>query len=225
MFFIFYRFSNCLVLQNKIFSDYFNFLWGTNNIIIPNQVDINSKVKILKKNNNVFIYAGRFEKKKNLFFLIKVFYFFQKKKPNFKLLLVGSGSLKMNLIKLVNQKKIQDKVTFIDKTKNLEKYYKKSNYAIQVSKYEGLSNFLLESMYFGVPCIIKKFNYMPNFFNIRNSLIIDHADPELFANKICDLINNKAKIKKITKKAKDNIRKLNKSLIYQKWEKLFKTII
>jgi glycosyltransferase involved in cell wall biosynthesis len=68
-----------------------------------------------------------------------------KKKLNFKLLIVGSGTYKIKLEKFINKENMSHCVKIIPFQKNPFKFIKKADLFILSSKFEGLPNVLLEA--------------------------------------------------------------------------------
>ena len=72
---------------------------------------------------------------------------------NFKLTIIGDGSEKENLKKLVVEKKLKKKIFFLGEKKNVNHYFKNSDLFINCSLFEGFPNVVVEALSFGVPVI------------------------------------------------------------------------
>ncbi|CAM4235977.1 glycosyltransferase family 4 protein [Lacicoccus alkaliphilus] len=116
-------------------------------IRINNGIDTNTYTKKLptienlSKKYNIYVYAGRFEKIKGIDVLIESWYLtsqeFRKKN---KLLLLGKGSIDVkNLIR-------DDSIILIGEVTNVEEYLIENNIFVLPSRYEGISNALLEAI-------------------------------------------------------------------------------
>ena len=127
-----------------------NFNIRTKQIVIYNPYDINHIILLSKENiktpiqKKSIITVGSLSKRKNHQLLIKAFSNIKDK--NYKLYIIGEGEEKSNLIKLIKELKITDKVIFLGFDNNPYKYLSKSEIFILSSNSEGFPNALVESM-------------------------------------------------------------------------------
>ena len=108
------------------------------------------------KNKFVVGHVGRFTYAKNHFFLLNVFLEISKKRADAVLLLVGDGELHEAIIEKVNEMGLNQKVIFIGKVSNPEKFYSLVDVMIIPSVFEGLSLATIESQIAGVPAIVSE---------------------------------------------------------------------
>ena len=101
--------------------------------------------------DNYIMYAGRLEKQKGIEMLLQAFSMLDDKIVNLKI--IGSGSLKDNLMRQCNELGIEDRVTFIGHTTDIIKYYKKARIVAMTSYYEGFPNVLVEAIACGTPVV------------------------------------------------------------------------
>lgn len=99
--------------------------------------------------NEYILYVGRFYAEKNLKFLINAFSIFLKKNPSYKLLLIGDGDERAELIEQVRYLNISDSVIFHKPTSNPFAYMKKAKLLVLTSFSESLSNVVLEAVCLG----------------------------------------------------------------------------
>ena len=97
-----------------------------------------------EKNCFYFISVGGFRKEKNIHFLLDAFFII--KHLPVKLILVGSGSLREELEKKVDDLGMNNQVLFTGYDSNPYKYVKRSNCYILSSYVEGFPNVLLEAL-------------------------------------------------------------------------------
>lgn len=97
---------------------------------------------------------GRFEDQKDHVFLIDAFSSLLKEKKNFKLLLVGTGTLKKVIEKKVADYNIEDRVIFLENRSDVNNLLSASDLFVLPSKYEGLPVVLIEAQANGIPCLI-----------------------------------------------------------------------
>lgn len=132
--------------------------------IINNAIDIEkykfneeTRKKIRKQLNveDKFVigHIGRFSYQKNHEFLINVFYELQKIEKNVYLLLIGEGELKDSIQKRVDELKINNKVSFLGTTKEIENYLQAMDIFVLPSRFEGLPVTGIEAQANGIDCI------------------------------------------------------------------------
>lgn len=112
--------------------------------------------KKLKITDSTFVYGavGRLEEQKNHRFLIQRFAEVAKQKNNVKLLLVGNGKLKDQLIKLAQQLGVRDKVIFAGIKDDVNDYLQAMDMFVFPSIYEGLGIALIEAQASGLPSLV-----------------------------------------------------------------------
>ncbi|MDN3715952.1 glycosyltransferase [Vibrio breoganii] len=121
--------------------------------VIPNPVaELNVDKYDLNRNYEILT-IGRLVEQKGHRDLLHAFSIFVKLNPEYKLIILGKGPLKNELIKYAKKLAIYDQVTFCDPISNIESYYSRAKYFVLSSKREGFPNALLEAYCYGVPCI------------------------------------------------------------------------
>lgn len=127
---------------------------------MPNSVDLSSdrlskSFKKIKASNSLTIgHVGTFKKEKNHKFIIKIFKRMYSYDHNIKLILVGSGKEKLNIIKKFKNNDFFHKITFIDHSKHLFDIYDTLDVFLFPSLKEGFGLSLLEAQLLGVYCVI-----------------------------------------------------------------------
>ena len=142
-------------------------LYGKNNnrvVIIKNAIDIErfafnlahrNKIRQQYKITDEFVigHSGRLSHQKNHKFLLQIFNEILKINSKSRLLLVGDGELREELINLANDLAIQEKIIFAGNKKNVNEYYSAMDVFVLPSFFEGLSVSLLEAQCNGLHCI------------------------------------------------------------------------
>ena len=135
--------------------------------IVPNaiQLDIyknisNEEIIKLKKqysitSNNVVIgHVGRFEVMKNHKFLIDLFFDYNKLNPNSILVLIGDGTLKMVMEKLVKDLGLNNNVIFLGIRSDVYLWMNIFDVVLLPSLFEGLPGVASEAQAAGTPCVL-----------------------------------------------------------------------
>lgn len=104
-------------------------------------------------NHPVIITAGRLNKQKGHWHLIRAFSKVKEAIPNAKLVILGEGELESYLKELASDLNIIDDVHFLGFQKNPFKYIARSKIFVLTSFHEGFPNALAEAMVCGVPVI------------------------------------------------------------------------
>ena len=123
---------------------------------IPNSVDTDLFSPCAKDNNLpvTFCFVGRLVKIKGLETFINALGALSKKSKDFKVLIVGSGDLKTQLIKQAEQYGISDIIDFVGSTADVVSYYHKSDIFVLPSLSEGMPLAMLEAMSCGLCCVV-----------------------------------------------------------------------
>lgn len=110
------------------------------------------KKKIINK-KKIILAVGRLEKQKNFIMLLKTFNLLDDKKK-YKLIIIGDGSQKENLMDYIKKNKLTNYVKIITSIKSYpKKYYKTADLFVLTSLYEGFGNVLVEAAIHHVPII------------------------------------------------------------------------
>lgn len=156
----------------------YNFTNKQNIYVLKNGIDCNkfkfniaSRNKIRKqlKISTEFVFGniGRFERVKNQAFLIRLF---SRKynSDNYKLLLVGDGSRKNNIINMVKKYNLENRVLFLENRDDIPSILCAMDCFLFPSKFEGLGISAIEAQASGLPIIISK--YVPSEVIITNRI-------------------------------------------------------
>jgi len=140
-----------------------------------NRQEIRTELK-LEDNTTVIGIVAKLEVQKNPLFLIEIFKEYQKENKNSKLVLVGEGSLKEQMIEKIKEYNLEDNVILLGKRQDVYKIYSAFDIYLMPSLYEGLSISLVESQVNGLKCytsdgVDKNSNITGNveFLSLNNS--------------------------------------------------------
>lgn len=131
--------------------------------------------------------VARFNKVKNHQFLIKVFSELTRLNKKSKLLLVGDGGLKNNLLDQVNELGISDQVIFTGAVDNPEEYLNAMDVFVLPSIFEGLGIVLIEAQCNGLPVLFSDGIPKEAFVtDIAYQKALD-ISPEIWAKKLLEI--------------------------------------
>lgn len=165
--------------------------------VIYNGINLDKFNKDLKK-EKIWdcIFLGRLSKEKQPDYAIQAF--FDSGLPG-KMVIVGDGPMKNELVDLAKKLKIIDRVDFIGWVNNVQDYICKSKILILSSREESFGLVISEALCLGVPVVA--FNcsdgvhFQLNSENLRNALV-QPQDLLGLANKLREVYENPYKIKK-----------------------------
>ena len=202
----FYRLANGIICNSKSSALFLKKNINNNIVTIYNPIFLKQKIKN-KKRQNFLLSVGRLEKQKNFEGLISAFNIVLHKFPKYKLIIIGSGSQKNNLIRKITQLQIRNKVIFKSFIKP-DSFFLTSKIFILNSFFEGMPNVILESLSYKCPVISANCDSGPREIlkNGKYGYLVPINKPELLAKKIEFILNN-------YKTAKS---KANKAFLYLK---------
>ncbi len=118
-----------------------------------NRKEIRDKYSI-KDDEILYGHVGRFNVQKNHVFLINVFAKINNLNNKTKLILIGKGELKEEIINKCKELKIENNVIFVEPTKDVYKYYSAFDTLLFPSLFEGLSIVLVETQCASLKCLV-----------------------------------------------------------------------
>ncbi len=188
----------------------------------------NKKIKFkFKKKLRYIICVSRFTKRKGVEDIVISFEKCIKKISNLRLILVGYGDREKNIMKLIKEKKINNKVKIIKNCINPYPYIKKSNLFVFNSKYEGFANVLVESISLDTPVISTNCNSGPSeiLLNGRGGdLIPTYNNVDILTKKILSFFSSTSDLIKKNKFAKRKLMRFSVKNNVYKFDKIFKSI-
>lgn len=146
-------------------------------VVIPNGINLNEfknlRKKEKQKNHRKVLYVGRLEKYKGVDHLIKAL---PKLDDDIYLEIVGKGSYKKNLVKLMNKLGVTSRIKFYQDLprKNLLQKYADADLVVLLSKLEAYSMTIAEALTSGTPCIVAKTSALTEWVDNENCFGISY---------------------------------------------------
>lgn len=148
-----------------------------------------SKYKILD-DEIVIGHIGRFDYQKNHRFIIEFFYELSKINEKYRLMLVGDGRLKQEVIESIKQMGIEDKINILNACDNINEIYNVFDIFVLPSKFEGLGIVAIEAQVNGIPCVLS--DKVPKESKISENVKFLRIDnKELWVNTIEEIAESK----------------------------------
>lgn len=150
------------------------------------QIGKTSAIKIENSSQKYFLCVGRLEKQKAFHNAIYAFAKVASTLPDYKLKIVGQGSLLPDLKKLVDRLGLAHQIEFEGFHSNIISFYQGAHATLLTSDYEGFPNVLVESITLGIPVISFDCPSGPREILKHgvNGFLIPHGDIDSFANAI-----------------------------------------
>lgn len=106
-------------------------------------------------NEKVIIFVGRLFRGKRPDLLIKAARSLRDQGMKLRLLILGDGVMRHELEQLVRGSSLEDNITFLGHVQNPFSLIQKADFMVLPSGSEGIPRVVLESLFFGVPCIVR----------------------------------------------------------------------
>ena len=218
-----YNSSNGFVFQTEEIKEFFNKKIQKRSVVIPNSLNYdfyNNKI-FSKERDKRIVSVGRLTAQKNFPMLINGFNAILKDFPDYTLEIYGDGELKNDLLLLIKNLKLDNKVFLMGNVSNLKEKIERSSLFIMTSDYEGLSNALMESLALGIPTICTDSDgggARELIKNNYNGVLIDKNDVKTLSRKIKYVLLNKDYAKILSENAVKSMKKYNPDLINKRWE-------
>ena len=140
---------------------------------------------------------GRFHENKGFDILIKSMTFL----PDYKLLLVGNGSLKDHYINLINTLNLKNRIKIYEWTDNISSFHNSSSMLICPSRHEPFGNIIIDAWAHHVPVISSDIGPNKLIKDKINGLKFEKNNVFNLVKKIKEISNNEKLKKKIINNA------------------------
>ena len=194
-------------------------------VVIPNMINENKSGKYSNLENNQIISVGRLEEVKDFKSLILNFSVISKSHEGLVLKIVGDGSQREELKKLIDYHNLQGKVVLTGtlNEKQINDELLKSDVFTLTSKSESFSLVLCEAMNYGLPCVAFDVDVGPREIISDNidGFLVPKDDITKFAKYLEILLNDVNKRKKMGKNAINKAKKFLPENIINMWESIF----
>lgn len=217
------------VFQTKYAQQYFSKVIQARSCVIPNPVDIdkNRYLKPCEDRKKIVITAGRLVERKNQGLLISAFSHIAGEFPDYNLSIYGDGPLKDNLLKMIKNRKMEDRITIYESTDEIYDRIYEASLFVLTSEYEGMPNVLIEAMALGTPCIstdCRPGGARAIIHSGENGYIVALNDMEALSDEMRNLLVNKTKAQTIANVAMKIRETHSQDAIYEKWQSFVKHI-
>ncbi len=164
-----------------------------------------------QRDNDLIVSVGRLVPWKGFEVLIKLMPELLQINNNFKLLIYGGGPEKDNLLRLINQLKISERVEIKNASHDeVLQSLRVAGLFVLNTGYEGLSHVILEAFAGGVPVITTNVGGNPELVkNNENGLLVDYNNSSELKLAILKLYNNRKLREDLVNNARQVLKKFN----------------
>ncbi len=198
-------------------------LYHPNVIVIPNFVHKHKeRVSALTSKNVIFV--GRFDYQKRAQDAINIWKMVQEQHPDYILHMYGDGDMQNDVTLLASS---IGGIVVHQPIYDIFKVYQECSILISTSLFEPFGLVIPEAMSCGLPVVAFDCNYGPSEFIVdgENGYLIKDYDARIFANKVCDLIDDITLRKRLGKSAYLSSVKYNQETVMPMWIHLFNSFI
>ena len=182
----------------------------------------------IPKNVPIILYVGRIDPEKSLDILVNSFKKLLKEAPKAHLVMVGDGTAREKLEKMIKRKKLGSQTHFIGRVigDDLSQIYRTGTVFVITSKTETQSIVLMEAMASGLPAIAVNAGAVTELVKDgENGFIFEPNDTTGIASGINTIISNKELREKMSKNALKMIAKHDINYTLSRFEKIYDNVL
>ena len=233
-----YRNAKVCIAASSAIKNYFQDIGCKNIEIIPNGVDIKrfdvrcsrfeAREKLGLKDEFVVMTVARLEKVKGIKYLIEALSNIELRTSNFKLIIIGDGSERKNLKKLVEKLGLKEKVRFLGQIPNerIPEYLRAADCFVLPSLSEGFGIAILEAQAVGIPAIATNVGGIPDIIKDgENGILVKPANSEDITRAILKIYRQPEFAKKLVEKGKESVKKYGWEEITGRVAKIYQQLL
>lgn len=123
--------------------------------------------------------------------LLRAFQLVQSEIANAKLIVIGDGELKKEMVALAEELKIANNVKWLGKVENVLSYLELCDLFVLTSKYEGFGLVLLEAMQSKLPIVAPRISALPEVLGENYKYLVKAESPDDFSRAMIEIFHSK----------------------------------
>jgi glycosyltransferase involved in cell wall biosynthesis len=169
---------------------------------------------------------GRLEPEKGFDRLIRAFHLVEKDCPGWKLLIVGEGSLRTELTRLVASLGMEDRIELPGRVSNPRTLFRQCDLFALSSESEGFGLVLLEAMSAGLPVISFDCDFGPREIITPNvsGILVPPGDISALSSAIRRLVKDDALRTRLARRGLESVGRFAPDEILNRWEALLRRV-
>ena len=175
----------------------------------------------------VLITVGRLHKQKDHKTLISAFSKVLKMTHNVRLVIIGEGSERARLEKIIQELNLNDRIVLLGYQENPYKFMAKADIFILSSRYEGFPNVILEAMACGLPVISTDCPSGPGEIITHgvNGLLVPVGDADKLAEAMLKLLDDKELRERLSLQGQSRVKDFEVGKIINQYERVLHNIL
>jgi GalNAc-alpha-(1->4)-GalNAc-alpha-(1->3)-diNAcBac-PP-undecaprenol alpha-1,4-N-acetyl-D-galactosaminyltransferase len=180
----------------------------------------------LSDNGHYIVGMGRLSPEKGFDRLIKAFHLIEKDCPSWKLLIVGEGSLRMELTRRVASLGLEDRVMLPGRVSNPRTLFRRCDLFVLSSESEGFPLVLLEAMSAGLPVVSFDCDFGPREIITPgvSGVLVPAGDIAALSRAIANLVKDGARRARLARQGLDSVGRFAPDEILNQWEALLRRV-
>jgi len=213
-------------IMKKGYANYYN-LKPEKIKLLPNRINLNRFRAQARKTRKkeIILFVHWLSKRKGADMIIPIILELKKRIRDFKVLVVGDGPYKDELLREIESNKLEEYINSVGfvPNKNIVEYYKKADIFILPSMEEGFPMSLLEPMAMGIPFVAFNIGAVKEITpEIGQRFLVKSGDIEKFVHKLEILLTDKKIYNQFKKEELEKVKEYSLEKIANKFIELFK---
>ena len=221
----FYNWCNHYVLLSEAFINDFkrvNLYRQRKVSIINNPLTINTiSISTVETKEKEILFVGRLNLQKGIDYLLEIWKRFSPLVPDYKLSILGEGELRDEINTYISENNLRN-ISVLGYQSDMIPFYKRSQFLLMTSRFEGYPLVLAEAMAFG--CVPFAFNSFGSVYDIITpdvGEIIPSFDCGEYVQRLLDVKNDKTRWKMMSMAGMERARtNFSMDVVLQKWMQL-----
>ncbi len=185
--------EECKKVLNRVFPDKKDKISVIENIVSPTLIHQFSLEETDEKFPHpiTIVSVGRLENQKGYDLAVDALQIVRETGLHFHWIILGEGSLKKDLLRQIENGKLQDFITFVGIKENHYSYLRKADIFMQTSRFEGKSISIEEAKIMTMPILVTNFNTVKDQIEDKKTGLIAEMNPKSIAENLILLIKDR----------------------------------
>jgi glycosyltransferase involved in cell wall biosynthesis len=181
--------------------------------LIPNGVDTKRFTPVCAdtfpyERTPVVVCISRLSYQKGIDVLLQAWRLVQQQSPLARLIIVGTGPIQAQLERLAQELAIRDSIEFAGLRHDVPAQLHRGDIAVLPSRFEGMSNAVLEAMACGLPCVATRVSGSEDIIQHSvNGLLVESEDYQGLAETLLGLLHDAVLVRRLGRAARETIEK------------------